>query len=36
VTEDRSLRILVIDRMPPISLQQGNSLIGRHVFSRLG
>jgi glycosyltransferase involved in cell wall biosynthesis len=36
VTDDRSLRILVIDRMPPISLQQGNSLIGRHVFSRLG
>jgi len=22
--------------MPPISLQQGNSLIGRHLFSRIG
>lgn len=30
------LRVLVIDRMPPISLRQGNALIGRNVFARLG
>lgn len=30
-----SLRVLVIDRAPPISLRQGNALIGMEVFSRL-
>jgi glycosyltransferase involved in cell wall biosynthesis len=30
-----SLSILVIDRMPPVDRQQGNSLIGWELFSRL-
>jgi len=30
-----SLRVLVIDRAPPISRRQGNALIGVEVFSRL-
>lgn len=29
------MNILVIDRIPPCDLLQGNALIGRHVFSRL-
>jgi glycosyltransferase involved in cell wall biosynthesis len=29
------LKVLVIDRSPPISLRQGNALIGMEVFSRL-
>ncbi|HEX5014975.1 MAG TPA: glycosyltransferase [Candidatus Limnocylindrales bacterium] len=29
------MRILVVDREPPLSLTQGNSLIGRHLFERL-
>ena len=35
VPDADALRILVIDRMPPISLVQGNALIGRHLFGRL-
>lgn len=30
-----SLKVLVIDRAPPVSLRQGNALIGLEVFSRL-
>lgn len=29
------MRILVIDRQPPLDLRQGNALIGRHIFPLL-
>lgn len=29
------MRVLVIDRAPPLDLRQGNALIGRHIFPRL-
>jgi glycosyltransferase involved in cell wall biosynthesis len=33
--EARRLRILVIDRSPPVDLTQGSSLIAHHLFERL-